>query len=398
MATSDKHCQTPCVSRKQASPRLCVMFDESVAVEGREVDSSPGSEDEALRAAMSKFQPPARHTARHDFGSDSDSDSSPEKFTANASEEEQSPHRRPKSPEKEPAPASRGSGARARQSQRPDTSTSESDSGEEPGKREVVVGGGGGGRRRGAVLPADGAYDPEQFRDLKVPPDIENLFQYIMKYSPQKMEVEARLRPFVPECAPAVGDCDALLKLSTPPALPAQPAEAPLSERLLKHVDDLGLTILDEPAAEQSDPALLHLQLRAISKTAGGKTTLTRKIEEAEKNPKAIERWVRDVAELHAAAPRHAHRHHGEAPDVDSLMEEWPARVEEALEAAGFPPPALRCSLPDYCALVCALLDVPLRGPELPHQVQALHALFALYSAVKSSQLYAERRADHHAA
>ena len=35
-----------------------------------------------------------------------------------------------------------------------------------------------------------------------------------------------------------------------------------------------GLTILDEPAAEQSDSALLHLQLRAISKTTSAKSTV----------------------------------------------------------------------------------------------------------------------------
>lgn len=38
-------------------------------------------------------------------------------------------------------------------------------------------------RKRGAgvVIPAEGAYDPKLYQDLKVPPEMENIFQYIMK-------------------------------------------------------------------------------------------------------------------------------------------------------------------------------------------------------------------------
>jgi hypothetical protein len=41
----------------------------------------------------------------------------------------------------------------------------------------------GSGRKRGGgvVIPAEGAYDPKQFQDLKVPAEMENIFQYIMK-------------------------------------------------------------------------------------------------------------------------------------------------------------------------------------------------------------------------
>lgn len=81
-------------------------------------------------------------------------------------------------------------------------------------------------------------------------------------------------------------------------------------------------------------------------------------------------------------------------PDIDSLMEEWPASVEEALNSAGFPPSSLQCSLVEYAGLVCALLDVPVAGASLPDTVQSLHLLFSLYSAVKNSQLYAERQKE----
>lgn len=37
------------------------------------------------------------------------------------------------------------------------------------------------GRRRAVAVPAEGAYDPQQYQGLKVPADMENVFQYIMK-------------------------------------------------------------------------------------------------------------------------------------------------------------------------------------------------------------------------
>ncbi|CAG5004127.1 unnamed protein product [Parnassius apollo] len=394
MATNNKQCQTSVnehVSISSLEEYVQGMFDESVAVDALEVESSPSSEEDAVQAAMSKFNPPARHTARHDFDSESDSDSSPENFIGNISEQEQSPQRKIKSADKhEPKKLGKGSGGKSKQPKRHDSSNSDSESGEEVENRELVVGSGV-GRKRGVVIPAEGAYDPKQFQDLKVPPEMENIFQYIMKYTPQKIELEARLRAFVPECVPAVGDCDALLKLSTPLAAPRA---TPLDEHVLAHIDNLGLTILDEPAAEQSEPALLHLQLRAISKTAGGKTTLTKKIEEAEKNPKAIERWIKDVSELHAAKPPPTVTYTRKMPDIDSLMEEWPEAMEEALNEVGFPPASLDCSLSQYVELVCALLDVPLHERTLHDRIQALHLLFSLYSAVKNSQLYAERQKE----
>ncbi|KPJ16979.1 Intraflagellar transport protein 46-like [Papilio machaon] len=400
MATNDKHCQTQPGGEKAnvIYGEDAVMFDESVVVEGQEVDSSGSSEEGAVRAAMSRFQPPARHTARHDFHSDSDSDSEPGAGDLPARlPHHQSPQRRAKTPEKREA----GGGDRPRPGpqRRRDTSHSDSDSGEDVAVRDMP----------GRALPVEGAYDPKNFQDLKVPPDMENLFQYIMKYTPQKIELEGRLRAFVPECAPAVGDCYALLKLSTPPAAPlGTPSAPPLSDRLLEHIDNLGAALLDEPAAAQSEPALLQLRLRALARSAGGKTTcarvqrcvlqLTRKISEAERNPAAIERWIRDVGELHAGRPPPALLYTW-SPDGGVAGERGGgagggSAGGGAAVLAGVPGAGLQCSLAQYAALACAVLDVPVSGRGLRALLQALHLLFALYSAVKSSQLYAQRQRE----
>ncbi|KOB68190.1 Intraflagellar transport protein 46 [Operophtera brumata] len=145
MTTNDKHCQTSVKSDFYDGQDYSAMYDETIpVVNAREIDSpssSRSSDEEVVRATMSKFNPPVRHTARHDFDSESESDSEPEKF-----------------------------------------------------------------------LNIDSVED----EDLKVAPEMENIFQYIMKYTPQKIDIEFKLQPFVPEYVPGVGDADAFLKVSTP--------------------------------------------------------------------------------------------------------------------------------------------------------------------------------------
>lgn len=89
MATNDKHCQTfsivPDVVKTVECPRG--MYDETVEVDAREIESPQSSEEEPVKAAMAKFNPPVRHT-RHDFDSDSDSESAVEDFNVNLSEED----------------------------------------------------------------------------------------------------------------------------------------------------------------------------------------------------------------------------------------------------------------------------------------------------------------------
>ncbi|XP_053613437.1 intraflagellar transport protein 46 homolog [Plodia interpunctella] len=401
MATSNKHCQTFNVNTDpiDLEEYARVMYDETVVVEAGEIESPANSEEEeVIRSAMSKFNPPARHTARHDFDSDSETDSEADKFLGNASEEDQSPDRRSSQPSERSVevlkPAKEILPQRPGAPKRADSSNTDSDSADlEPDKPELA--GAGSGRKRGAggvVIPAEGAYDPKHFQDLKVPPDMENIFQYIMKYTPQKIDIDFRLHPFVPEYVPAVGDIDAFLKVSTPAA---NVRAAPLSDQVLEHIDNLGLSVLDEPAAEQSDSALLHLQLRAISKTNSAKSTvLTKKIENAEKNTKAIERWIKDVSELHLSKPPPTVTYTTKTPDIDSLMEEWPDSMEETLNDVGFPPANIDCSLSQYVDLVCGVFDIPIAGNTLNDRIQALHLLFSLYSAVKNSQLYVDRQKE----
>ena len=57
------------------------------------------------------------------------------------------------------------------------------------------------------------AYDPAEFEHLQVSTDMKELFQHISRYTPQTVELDTKLKPFIPEYIPAIGDIDAFLKV-----------------------------------------------------------------------------------------------------------------------------------------------------------------------------------------
>lgn len=45
---------------------------------------------------------------------------------------------------------------------------------------------------------------------------MKELFHYIMRYTPQAIELETKFKPFIPDYIPAVGDIDAFIKVKRP--------------------------------------------------------------------------------------------------------------------------------------------------------------------------------------
>ena len=124
------------------------------------------------------------------------------------------------------------------------------------------------------------------------------------------MELESTLKCFVPDYIPAVGEMDAFLKVPRPDG----------------QKDNLGLQVLDEPAAAQSDATVLELQLRAVSKKQHGDVAV-RSIENAAKNPQEIDRWIKSIEDLHRSKPPPQVHYRKAMPDIDKLMEEWSLTV-----------------------------------------------------------------------
>ncbi|XP_070202233.1 intraflagellar transport protein 46 homolog isoform X1 [Littorina saxatilis] len=218
----------------------------------------------------------------------------------------------------------------------------------------------------------EGAYDPAEFENLSVTAEIKELFQYITRYTPQSIELDNKLKPFIPDFIPSVGDIDAFIKIPRPDNKP----------------DTLGLTVLDEPCAKQSDPTVLDLQLRAISKQTTAKSLVVKSLDSAEKNPKAIDNWIESIRELHRSKPPPNVHYSRNMPDIDTLMQEWPPEFEDLLKEISLPTADLDCDLGKFTEIICSILDIPVYKNSSHHneKIQALHVLFTLYSEFKNSQ------------
>ncbi|KAJ3159749.1 Intraflagellar transport protein 46 [Geranomyces michiganensis] len=228
--------------------------------------------------------------------------------------------------------------------------------------------------------------------------EMTELFNYIGRYKPQETELETELKAFIPDYVPAIGDIDAFIKIPRPDKIP----------------DHLGLTNLDEPCLPQSDPTVLDLRLRALSKSTQGAAPLAvRALPEtttAAQLPKLIDAWIKNIRDLHAQKPEQTVRYTKRMPDVEELMQVWPPEFEEELGQVSLPTAELDTPLPQYAQLLSLLLDIPVSGPAPPpssagikkpqppgsksaptataastHVIEALHVMFSLYSEFNSS-------------
>uniref|UniRef100_A0A3B3BL25 Intraflagellar transport protein 46 homolog n=1 Tax=Oryzias melastigma TaxID=30732 RepID=A0A3B3BL25_ORYME len=212
-------------------------------------------------------------------------------------------------------------------------------------------------------------YDPADYTNLPVSTDIRELFQYITRYTPQSVDLELRLKPFIPDFIPAVGPRSCFLsnKLFSVPRPDGKP-------------DSLGLLLLDEPSVKQSDPTVLTLRLSEESKQQGTDQTVA-SVSSPHTNPRAVDSWVDSISALHRSKPPASVHYSRPLPDIDSLMQEWPPEMEELLGRLRPPPARLSCSLEEYVDVACGLLDIPVSGS----RIQSLHLLFSLYLEFRDS-------------
>ena len=231
--------------------------------------------------------------------------------------------------------------------------------------------------------PLEGLYDPREFDHLPVDSEVQELFVLISKYRAQTIILDYKLKPFIPDYIPAVGDIDAFLKVDRPD----------------QTKDPLGLTVVDEPLAGQSDPSVLDLQLRAISKHSAGKAARIKKVLGGEAGNKEVEKWILDISDLHRTKPPPSVNYRHPMPDIDKLMQviisktlvfslnfssqEWPAEFEKVLSTMPLTmPDASQVELETYIDIICSILDIPV----YKCRIQSLHLLFSLYLAFNNSQ------------
>nr|SVE70118.1 EOG090X0FP3 [Eubosmina coregoni] len=153
----------------------------------------------------------------------------------------------------------------------------------------------------------------DDFNSINVSVEIKQLFQYIQAYHPQQLEVETNLKPFLPDYIPAVGDPDAFLKVDRPDGIE----------------EKFGLFILDEPSLEQAEKSILDLQLRSLYKQSSAKKILAKTVQDANKT-KAIDKWIKDISDLHRSKPTLAVTFSRPLPDIDALLvDQWSEKVKK---------------------------------------------------------------------
>lgn len=210
-------------------------------------------------------------------------------------------------------------------------------------------------------------YDPADYKHLVVPQEIQGLFDHIAHHTPQNVELETKLKPFIPDYIPAVGDIDAFVKVPRPDGKD----------------DGLGLKVLDEPAATLTDPTVLEIQLKQISKTTNliNVPVAVRSIENADKNPQKITTWVKKIDEVHVGRGQPTVNYSWPV-DIEKLMQAWPREFEELLKTTELPGADIAMDVNEYSQTVCALLDIPVGGDKVTH---SLHVLFTLFSDFKNN-------------
>jgi hypothetical protein len=86
----------------------------------------------------------------------------------------------------------------------------------------------------------------------------------------------------------------------------------------------------------QSDPSVLELQLRAISKQSSAKSVQIRKIDSGDKNGKEIDKWIKDISDLHRSKPPPTVHYTKQMPDIDRLMQETYCKTTNPLSTLYF--------------------------------------------------------------
>jgi len=153
----------------------------------------------------------------------------------------------------------------------------------------------------------------------------------------------------------------------------------------------LGLKILDEPASQQSDPTVLELQLRATSKKQQYGNVSVRSIEDAAKNPGAIDKWIQSISELHRSKPPPQVHYKRNMPELEKLMDVWPEEFEAALEKLRLPSPDLDLTLSEYARLLCSIVDIP----TYENPIESLHQFFELFMAFRDNPHFQARGRDN---
>ena len=180
------------------------------------------------------------------------------------------------------------------------------------------------------------------------------------------------MKPFVPNFIPSIGEVDAFLKINRPD----------------NQLEELGLSMLDEPTVNGVDPVIFSLDLSYTGKNKNINPNLIIKtVDNAEKKPKDIQSWIDSIDNLHQKKMSSNISYSKNMPDVESLMQVWPDGIENLLSNIDFPDGSIAMPLDGYAKIICNMLDVPLHKLSDERSIiEALHLIFSVYYEFKENQ------------
>jgi intraflagellar transport protein 46 len=117
--------------------------------------------------------------------------------------------------------------------------------------------------------------------------------------------IDTKIKPFIPDYIPAIGEVDAFLKINRPDNLP----------------DEIGLNFIDEPTIQGIDPTIFAMEMSYIMKLKPPTNMHIKSIENAEKNPKLIQNWITQLSDLHKEKMSSSVNYNKKMPDIESLMQ-----------------------------------------------------------------------------
>ena len=185
----------------------------------------------------------------------------------------------------------------------------------------------------------------------------------------------------MPDYVPAVGDVDEFVKVPRPDGRP----------------DELGIRVLDEPAARQSDATVLSLRLRHANKQAGGAATSAevRSVDKPEGRREAqqLDRKRQESARGGSGRGRERELQQKHAGRGDAHGGVGPGGGGGVADDS-IPDETMGVDLRRQAKLSCAALDIPVYD----NLVESLHVMFTTYLEFKNNPFLRQQRAGGMAA
>ena len=123
--------------------------------------------------------------------------------------------------------------------------------------------------------------------------------------------------------------------------------------------EDLGIAVLDEPCLNHEDKTVLELKYVQSKNVARAAPIDVDSIDNADKKPREVSRWISSVQDLHKTRPPPTVNYTKNMPDIESLMQEWPPEMEAAFKQTSFPGPEIDMNVSEYAKIICAMSDIP---------------------------------------